>query len=95
MKLGILFVISVMIILAASFAGADCKCLCINGEVQAVCSSSLDLQPLCPPRICPLTPPSIEPLKLPSLPPLGTSKCVQQQVYNERTGRYEWREVCY
>lgn len=76
-------------------ANAACQCVCMNGEMQAVCSSTLDIEPICPPRICPITPPSVEPIQRPRVPPVGTSNCVQRQIYNEYTRRYEWREVCY
>jgi hypothetical protein len=78
-----------------SNANAACQCVCINGEVRAVCSSTLDIEPICSPRVCPITPPSVEPIQRPRVPPIGTSRCVQKQIYNEYTRRYEWREVCY
>lgn len=74
---------------------ADCRCACIDGEVQAVCSSTLDIEPICSPRICPITPPSIQPIQQPRIPPIGTKRCVQRQIYNERTRQYEWKDVCY
>ena len=76
-------------------AYADCSCVCIDDEVRAICSSTLDIEPICPPRICPIVPPSIEPIQTPRIPPIGTSQCVQKQIYNEYTGQYEWQEVCY
>ena len=82
-------------LLASGVAMADCRCVCMNGDVRAVCSSSLDVEPICPPRICPITPLSVEPLQQPRVPPIGTSNCVQKQVYNEYTRMYEWKEVCY
>jgi len=79
----------------ATYADASCQCVCMDGQVRAVCSSTLDIEPICSPRICPMTTPSIEPIQRPRVPPLGTSKCVQKQIYNEDTRRYEWKEVCY
>lgn len=81
-------------ILAAP-AAADCVCACVNGNVVPICESSIDLEPICAPRICPLTPPSIAPINPLTLPPLGTQNCTQQQVYNEYTMQYEWRQICY
>jgi hypothetical protein len=75
-------------------ASASCVCRCVNGEVQALCSSSIDLPPICPPRVCPITPPSVAPIQAPRVPPIGTTVCRQAQVFNQRTGQYEWREVC-
>ena len=81
--------------LSSSAAYASCQCVCMGGEVQAVCSSTLDIEPICPPRVCSITPPSVAPIQAPRVPPIGTSNCVQRQVYNDRTHQYEWKEVCY
>lgn len=78
----------------ASDAVAACVCRCVNGQMQALCSSSIDLPPICPPTVCPIMPPSIAPIQPPRVPPIGTTQCRQVQVYNQRTGQYEWREVC-
>ena len=75
-------------------AQAACVCRCMNGENVPICESTLDMPPLCPPKVCPLAPPSLPPLSAPTLPPLGTRDCTQQQVYNPATGRYEWRQIC-
>lgn len=74
---------------------AGCQCVCMNGNVEAVCSSTLDIKPICPPRVCPIVTPSIKPLPSLKIPPLGTSHCSHEQVYNKSTHRYEWNEVCY
>jgi hypothetical protein len=71
---------------------ADCQCLCINGEVEAVCSSSLDVRPVCAPRICPIVPPAVRPIDPPRVPPVGTSDCRSEQVWNGEA--YEWVEIC-
>jgi hypothetical protein len=80
---------------ASNFATADCGCVCMSGEVQAVCSNALEIRPICAPRICPITPPSIEPIQQPRAPPIGTTNCTPQQVYNEYSHMYEWKEICY
>jgi hypothetical protein len=41
-----------------SQARAECTCQCVNGRMQPLCSSSLDLPPICPPAICPIISPS-------------------------------------
>lgn len=84
-----------LFLLGSHEASAACRCACVNGEVVPLCSSSLDIPPICPPRICPIVPPAIEPIQPPRIPPLGTDQCRMAQVLNPRTGRYEWREVCY
>jgi hypothetical protein len=75
-------------------AQAGCQCLCSGGENRPFCTSTLDVAPICPPRVCPIAPPSIAPIQTPRLPPLGTSDCRPQQILNPNTGRYEWRSVC-
>lgn len=95
MKQIMLFCLAFLGLFASGVAMADCRCVCMGGEVQAVCNSSLDLEPICPPRICPIAPPSVEPIPQPRVPPIGTSNCVQRQVYNDYTRKYEWKEICY
>ena len=87
-----LYGIAFTILLMAN-ADASCVCRCVDGEVQPLCSSSIDLPPICAPTICTIVPPSIAPIQ-PSLPPLGTSSCSQHQVLNPATNRYEWRSIC-
>lgn len=86
--------IAAFLIPLSSAALASCTCECVNGQAQAMCSSAIDIQPICPPRICPITPPSITPINPPTLPPLGTTECHQAQVLNPYTSQYEWRQVC-
>ena len=75
-------------------AQASCECRCVGGETQALCSSSIDIPPICPTTVCPIPLPSIAPIRLSGLPPLGTTQCSQQQVLNPSTHQYEWRRVC-
>jgi hypothetical protein len=75
-------------------AEAACSCHCVNGQVQALCTSPMDIQPICSPTICPIVPPSIRPIETPRLPPIGTTQCSNQQVYNPYTRQYEWKQLC-
>ncbi len=75
----------------ASFAA--CTCACVDGEKVPICESALDIPPPCI-GICSIAPPRIPPIQSPSIPPIGTTKCVQKQVQNPRTGIYEWKTVC-
>ena len=84
----------VLVCLWSGIASADCVCRCVNGQVQALCRSSLDIQPICAPQVCQVVPPSIEPIATPRVPPIGTSSCRQVQVQNPVTRQYEWKEVC-
>lgn len=87
------------IALAAFFGGtgtaeAACQCSCVNGQVRPVCTSSIDIRPICTPGICPIVPPAIKPIAPPAIPPLGTKSCRMVQVLNPATGLYEWRNLC-
>lgn len=73
-------------------AHAACQCVCMNGEVEAVCSSSIDIEPICAPRVCPIVPPAVRPIDPPRVPPIGASKCRSEQVWNGE--EYEWVEIC-
>ena len=83
--------------LATSLVGvahADCVCRCVDGQVKALCQSSIDLKPICAPQVCQIVPPSLKPIQPPTLPPLGTKSCEQKQVLNPSSGRYEWKSIC-
>lgn len=84
--------VAALIIMPAGKASASCQCACVNGEVEAICSSSLDLQPICAPRICPIVPPGVRPIESPTIPPIGASRCRSEMVW---TGQeYEWIRLC-
>ena len=83
-----------LLVMLGGAAQAGCECQCVSGEVRAICSSTLDVRPVCAPRVCPITQPSVQPIATPQVPPVGTKSCSQKQVYNEKTRQYEWREIC-
>jgi hypothetical protein len=80
------------IMLWAGEAKAGCTCQCVDGRMQPLCSSTLDIAPPCM-GICPLTMPGIAPLDDLSLPPLGTTSCRQAQVCDQ-FGNCRWQRVC-
>lgn len=69
MKRILILMAGIGVLLATRIVNADCRCVCMNGNVQAVCSSTLDVEPVCSPRVCPITPPSVEPIQRPRVPP--------------------------
>ena len=85
---------AVFALLLTAEAQASCVCRCVDGEMQPLCDSSLDLPPICPLTICALVPPSVEPMQPLGILPPGTSQCSQHQVLNPATRQYEWRSVC-
>jgi hypothetical protein len=80
-------------LLMSARAEASCTCQCVDGEMQPLCSSAIDIPPICPPRVCPIAGPSIAPINPPTIPPLGTSSCRQAQVC-DRYGNCRWQQVC-
>jgi len=88
-------VLAIIIVLGlASQAHASCVCRCVDGTVRALCSSAIDVTPICPMTPCGIPPAAIAPIKPPRIPPLGTFHCEQQQVQNPVTLRYEWHRLC-
>jgi D-serine deaminase-like pyridoxal phosphate-dependent protein len=69
---------------------AGCYCNCIDGQMQAVCTNSYDVGPVCPATPCARpTTPRLAP------PPLAGSRssCRDQQVC-DAFQRCEWKVVC-
>jgi hypothetical protein len=75
-------------------AAAACVCRCVNGQMQPICGSSLEIPPICPPTICQMVPPSIAPIPTPMVPPVGATSCRPEQVLNPHSRQYEWRTIC-
>jgi len=91
------FILNAYFFISLSFiesVEARCVCKCVNGNVRAICSSTLDLKPLCSPTLCPMMTPKLKPLQPLTLAPLGTTRCELKQVYNSWTGQYEWKNLC-
>ncbi len=74
---------------------ASCACQCVNGEVEPICGSAIEVPPVCAPRVCPIVPPEVEPITPPTVPPVDTSRCQMVQVYDEEAKKYVWRKICY
>jgi hypothetical protein len=59
MKAALFFSIALSALLLPQLGYADCVCRCVDGEMQALCNSSIEIAPICPPRVCPIMSPSI------------------------------------
>lgn len=79
---------------SSTAAFSMCQCECVNGVNRPMCTSAMDMAPMCPPMQCPMMAPSLAPLNPPTLPPIGTRSCRQMQIYNQYTRQYEWQQVC-
>ncbi len=74
-------------------AEASCTCQCVDGQMQPLCMSPLDVSPICPPTDCPIASPSIAPINPPTIPPPGTSSCRQARICDPY-GNCRWQQVC-
>ena len=86
--------LALILMLAANSAFAGCYCTCINGVNQPLCESSIDIPPICPPKVCPIEPPSVKPINPPRVPPIGTRVCYQEYVWDHNLNKYVWKQVC-
>jgi hypothetical protein len=82
-----------MVLAVTHNAEAACTCQCVNGQMQPLCSSAIDVPPICPPTVCPIMAPSIAPIAPPTIPPAGTTACRQARVCDQ-FGNCRWQEVC-
>ncbi len=90
LTIALLLAFMVPAIMMPAFASCDCRC--IDGESQPVCTSSLEVPPICSRQDCPVSP-SMTPIG-PVNPSVGSGQCHTVQVYNRRTGRYDTRPLC-
>jgi hypothetical protein len=74
-------------------ARAACTCQCVDGQIQPLCGSAIDLPPICPPALCGPAAPSIAPINPPTVAPLGTSACRQARLCDQ-FGNCRWQQVC-
>jgi len=89
-----LWLIAALLLMMMAKTQAECVCRCVEGEMQPICESAIDLRPLCPVTVCALPLPLARPIQPPVLPPLGTTKCTQRQVLDPDIGQYEWQSIC-
>ena len=87
-----------VILLTVAFVGtalADCVCQCVNGEVAAICTGNIAVQPQCAPRSCPAPSASLSMARnLQVSSQGGGSDCAPQQVMDPVSGKYEWKVLC-
>jgi hypothetical protein len=77
-------------------ASAACKCSCVEGQIEAVCSLPTELPPVCAPRACtakPLHAALVAADKAPAATQVAR-QCHETQVLNPQTGAYVAKQVC-
>ena len=88
----ILVIVALALCVFSSQAQAGCTCQCVDGKMQPLCSSTLDIAPPCM-GICGPVAPSIAPINPPRISPLGTTSCRQAQICDQ-FGNCRWQQVC-
>ena len=88
----ILVIVALALCAFSSQVQAGCTCQCVNGKMQPLCSSALDIAPPCM-GICGPVAPSIAPINPPTIPPVGTTSCRQAQICDQ-FGNCRWQQVC-
>ena len=91
-----LLIISTLILWAT--AHADCVCLCVNGQPQAMCSNPYETRPMCS-GFCPAEPTlpgQVTPVQMrPDMPPGdGTKSCHKELALNPMDAQLQWQWVC-
>ncbi len=93
MKCELMCVAAGIALLMSARAEAGCTCQCVDGRMQPLCESSIDLPPICPPSVCPIGGTSLAPINPPTVPPIGTSSCRQARICDP-FGNCRWQQVC-
>lgn len=86
--------VALCLVAAPSPAFARCNCACVDGDMQPICTTSIEITPICPPSVCPLAPLAVTPIQPPTIPPVGASYCYPAQVLNPHIKRYQWQQLC-
>jgi len=98
-RVGALVITAALIFLfslaSARTASADYVCQCVNGELAAIVSGNISVEPVCAPRTCPApTASSSMARNLQVSSQGGGSDCAPQQVMDLVSGKYEWKVLC-
>lgn len=83
-----------LMLATAAPAEAACVCRCVDGKPKAVCSSGTDIAPLCNTLNCPLSIPKRAPTDVSKPKPAVKPGCTVKQVYDPKTGKHEWGQLC-
>lgn len=77
-------------------AVADCVCQCVNGELAAICTGNVNVQPSCAPRSCPAPTANLSIARNQTVSSRGGSGsgCAPRQVLDPISGKYEWQVLC-
>ena len=94
MKTAAMLFAAMMVASLPTVASAACKCSCVDGQIEPVCSTTSELPPACSARACTVKPTraSLVSLDKPDLSSKG--QCHESLVLNPQTGAYVPKKVC-
>ena len=88
-------ILTAALMTVAGVAAADCVCQCVNGELAAICTGTIAVEPACAPRSCPAPASNLSmPQNLQVSARGGGSDCAPVQVMDPISGKYEWKVLC-
>jgi hypothetical protein len=73
---------------------ADCKCSCVNGQIEAVCRLPSELPPVCAPKACTVKAPKPMLVNQTNVATNRSKECRETLKFNEATGAYIAQQVC-
>lgn len=85
---------AVMVASLSTYASAACRCSCVNGQIEAVCTLPSELPPVCAPRACTVKAPGATLVNQSRVAANTTKQCHETQVLNPQTGSYVSKQVC-
>lgn len=97
MKTAAKLLAALMVASLSTHASAACKCSCVSGQIEAVCSLPSELPPVCAPRACTVKPLRAALVASDKSSPAATPaarQCHETQVLNPQTGAYVSKQVC-
>lgn len=85
---------AVLVASASTHVSADCRCSCVNGQIEAVCKSPSELPPVCAPKACTVKQPKPMLVSQTNVATNRPKECRETFKLNEATGAYIAQQVC-
>jgi hypothetical protein len=94
MKTAALLLAAMMVASLPIAASADCRCSCVNGQIEPVCSAASELPPACSARACTVKPTRASLIVADKSDLSNKGQCRETLVLNPQTGAYVPKKVC-
>jgi hypothetical protein len=94
MKTAALLLAATLVASLSTAASAACKCSCVEGQIEPVCSTNSELPPACSARACTVKPTRAALVSLDKSDLSNKGQCRETLVLNQQTGAYVPKKVC-